>query len=143
MYQYTRRKDIQDRAARRLQGTIHDIADAMPRLLHLGNLILLGVPDQGRGQLTPTGGAESETQEEVGFAPAGGVRGVEEVSYNLPLGHDSPLCVWQLHLARHAKEALWEGQLEFPAFTLLCRLCLLHSSFILHPSSFPGHSTRS
>jgi len=90
--------DIQDPAAGRFQRTIHDIADAVPRLLHLGHLILLGVPDQGRSQLTPTSSAKSEAQEEVGLAAAGGVRGVEQVSGKLPLGHDSHLYVWQLHL---------------------------------------------
>jgi len=69
--------DIQDPAAGRFQRTIHDIADAVPRLLHLGNLILLGVPDQSRNQFTPIGSAEAEAQGEVGFAPASGVRGVE------------------------------------------------------------------
>lgn len=70
--------DIQDAAARRLQRAIHDIADAVPRLLHLSNLILLGVPDKGRRQLTPIGSDKSEAQEEVGFVPPAGCAGLSK-----------------------------------------------------------------
>ncbi len=60
--------DIQGPPVGRLYRTIHDIADAVARLLYLGHLILLGVPDQSHSQLRPSRGGKPEPEEEVGLA---------------------------------------------------------------------------
>ena len=78
---------IQDPPAGRLDWTIHHMTDAMLRFRRLCDLILRGVPNQSRSQFAPCGSRKSKAQEEVGFASAGRMRGIKQVTSDLPLGN--------------------------------------------------------
>lgn len=91
--------NIQARAVRRKQASLHYVAAAMGRWFRFRHLVLACVAQLCLRQLRSLRHRETKAQEKPCLAATGGMRRVEQILRHLPFRHGGGLGVGQFHLA--------------------------------------------
>jgi len=129
--------NIQARAVRCGQPSIHDITPAMRRQFSFHNFVFARQTKQSVSQFLPFGHGEAKPEKERCLASAGGVPGIEQIMRDLSLRHGGQLGVRQFHfLNRRTVEQKAAGasipkwQIEKPRGIPALRRKFVYSPFV-------------